>query len=210
MSVLTSISEYVDTFLDTVSTLTHDVPIVIFDFTPLPPEYIWFNTEQLTREDQLHAALRKAKLPGCVDVWEYSLVNVQILAKHGISAKHMPLKTSAEYRCKLLSYIQPVYDVGFCGNLSVRRHAILNELSKTCTVCVITAWGDVRDRALAKCRIVLNIHFAEDYKVFESARCEPWLAIGVPVVSESSLDDDPRATNVPYSELVSTCLHLLK
>ena len=71
-------------------------------------------------------------------------------------------------------------------------------------------YGEERDKALASCKILLNIHCFDDFTIFESARCEPWLSIGKCVISENSLDNDPRCINVDYHMLVLTVLNTLK
>ena len=70
-------------------------------------------------------------------------------------------------------------------------------------------FGEERDIELSKCKVLINIHHSDDYKIFESARCEPWLSIGVPVVSECSLDNDPRCMNMLYDDLIKTVDNLL-
>ena len=71
-------------------------------------------------------------------------------------------------------------------------------------------YGEDRDKQLATCKVLLNIHAHEDYQIFESARCEPWLAIGVSVISEQSLDNDSRCINVSYDEIVNKTIEVLQ
>jgi hypothetical protein len=177
-------------------------------------DYVLVDTEQLSRQYELDKTLKVLKEQPPVEVWDYSKSNCDILKElTKIPVIHVPLKTSAAYKKQLLSWRLPAnikYDVGFSGSSSGRRDTILNKLKeKGITVNNLTCWGEERDKELAKCRIHVNIHYAEDYKIFEQARCEPWLAIGVPIVSEHSLDDDPRCINVPYSELVEAVLQVL-
>jgi hypothetical protein len=75
---------------------------------------------------------------------------------------------------------------------------------------VYEIYGEERDKELAKCKILLNIHAFSDYNVFENARCEPWLAIGVPIISENSLDNDPRCINVDYDQIVPRTIEFLR
>jgi hypothetical protein len=78
------------------------------------------------------------------------------------------------------------------------------------TVNIVTSFGNTRDRELSKCRVILNIHYADDYSIFESVRCEPWLYIGTPVISENSWENDSHAINVPYDQLVERTIEVLK
>jgi hypothetical protein len=211
MSILTNISRCVDTMIDFLSQNTSDTPFVINSCDQYPPTFILYTSEQLTRPSQLENVLEMAKRPGCLEIWDYSAANVAILANHGVQARHMPLKISDDYATRLRSYraAGQSYDVGFCGWVNERRRAILNACKeKGLSVNIITSWGEERDRALAQCKVLINIHYEDDYNIFESNRCEPWLAIGVPIVSEKSLDDDPRCINVSYEKLVSATLEL--
>ena len=85
---------------------------------------------------------------------------------------------------------------------------MLNE--KGYSVNCITLFGEERDKELAACRIHLNIHCEEDYQLFESARCELWLQVGVPIISENSLDNDSRCINIPYENMVETTIQLIQ
>lgn len=53
-------------------------------------------------------------------------------------------------------------------------------------VAKITLFGGERDLAIADCRVILNTHFEDDYKIFESLRIAWVLSMGVLVVSETS------------------------
>jgi hypothetical protein len=144
------------------------------------------------------------------EIWDYSEANIKILKEKNIHAIHVPLKTPMNYMNKLLNWRNIQYDIGFCGCDGTRRNIILYDLKNLGkTVHIITTYGDERDAELAKCKILLNIHYDEDFKIFESARCEPWLAIGVPIISENSLDNDPRCYNVPYDKIVEKTIEVL-
>jgi hypothetical protein len=180
--------------------------------------FIFFNTEQLTRPDVLTAVVNTIKSAGerMVEVWDYSQVNVDLLAKEGINARYVPVKVSPFYADWLVptrKALKKKYDVGFCGILNKRRQDIIIELRKRGKTVRIAndLFNRARDEELMKCRAFINIHFTEDYKVWESIRCEPLLYVGAPVVSENSLDNDPRCVNVPYEELVDAmCAELDK
>jgi len=134
------------------------------------------------------------------------MVNIRILANHGIIAKYMPLKTSGAYLEKLQRFITcpKVYDIGFNGTMCLRRKTILDELATQFSVLISTNWGDTRDMELAQCRVLVNIHFDTDYMIFESARCEPWLSVGMPVISELSIENDERCILTTYDGFLKT------
>jgi len=175
---------------------------------------ILYNVEQLTRADELLKLLKTAVNPFVKEVWDYSAENCKILASKGIVARHVPLVSPAAYVQQIKDLRKDVlYDIGFCGftqSRADRRQAILNKMRDAgLSVHFVNKFGLERDKELAKCRVILNIHFAEDYKIFEQVRCDVWLRAGVPVISETSLDDDPRCINVPYNSLVDTCVRVL-
>ncbi len=173
-----------------------------------PKPHILYNCEQMTREDKpWFEVVLRAKLPDVAEVWDYSLINVELLKKAGIRAKYVPLQLTDETLAPLRSYREqnpPTMDVGFCGLLSPRRKAILTALREAgLNVPELRhLYGADRDKMLAKCHVVINIHYREDYKVWESCRCQLWLDLGVPVISENSLDNHPGCINVPYEKLV--------
>ena len=175
--------------------------------SPKRNSHILYNTEQLTRICKLLLIVSDINKYSPVEVWDYSLANIEILKLHGIhNVKHVPLSCTENYKNELLSYRNTIdYDVGFCGGLSSRRKEIFRRLrSAGISVNIVTDFGKKRDRQLARCRIILNIHFKNNYCIFESARCEQWLSIGVPVVSEHSILDDPRCINTSYESIVDT------
>lgn len=188
-----------------------DKPIVVryYDEQLLPHSFIYYNTEQLTSSknkikiDFIKNFIKKYNVK---EVWDYSKINVELFLKNSIVAKYVPLQTPKWYSDKLQNYRNEgiIYDIGFCGLLTERRKVIINEIRKNnINLKVVLAFGEERDKELAKCKILLNIHAEDDYNTFESARCDAWLSIGVPIISEDSLDNDPRCINVEYDQLVS-------
>ena len=58
-------------------------------------------------------------------------------------------------------------------------------------VVVLQAFGSDRDDfLLSRCAILLNVHYAEDYRIFEELRCNRCLYSGILVVSETSEMDE--------------------
>jgi hypothetical protein len=174
----------------------------------------YYNIEQLTRSSEVEAIKREWALGKVEEVWEYSQVNCQILTSLSIPNRYVPFTLTPErlvyYKDLLRS--EKVYDIGFCGAKSPRREVVLKGLADAGlkVLALHTVWGEERDKKLATCEIILNIHFADDYKVFERARCEQWLSVGKTVISEESLDNDPRAITVSYDKLIETCLDTVK
>jgi len=203
---ITHAPAYFDTFIDSIKDIQTDKIINIGISPPKGFTGIIYNTEQLSIKNHINNMKNIAK--NQVEIWDYSLANVKILEENGIAAKHVPLKTSADYIQKLSSFYKkhpPKYDIGFSGSISDRRKVIIDRLkAEGFSVLSCNMWGLARDEELAKCRVIINIHFNTDYKIFESARCEPWIALGIPVISEDSLDNDPRCIVTPYNDFVAT------
>ena len=209
MPWITPEPRYFDTFIHSLDCVKENVHIGL----DVPPGFqgIIYNTEQLTIPRILTKILKLAEhvvplVPVDPIFWDYSMVNIRILAKHGIIAKYMPLKTSGAYLEKLQNFITftKIYDIGFNGTMSLRRKTILDELATQFSVLISTNWGDNRDLELAKCRVLVNIHFDTDYMIFESARCEPWLSVGMPVISELSIENDERCILTTYDSFLKT------
>lgn len=204
--------KYVDTFVYFIESPLcpqSSKPIYLFSQTLIAPaNSIIFNIEQLSRPNILLNILKYIKQSKPLEIWDYSLANVNILKKHNILARHVPLESPDWYIKELQSYRKKntVYDVGFSGYISPRRLKIFNKLKELgISVNIIKkVFGKRRDKELAKCKLLLNIHASPDYKIFESNRCEPWLKAGVPVISENSLDNDERCINVKYSDIIKT------
>ena len=180
----------------------------------IPPNHIFYNTEQLSYDGAVKKVLDHIKKGNPVKVWDYSLANVEILKKHNIIARHVPLESPGWYIKELQSYRKngQEYDVGFTGLMTARRLNILNKLKELgITVNILDGvFGKKRDKELAKCKILLNIHAFPHYKIFESNRCEPWLKAGVTIISENSLDNDARCINVIYSDIIKTVKKRIK
>ena len=203
-------------FLESTLSPERDLPIY-FNYhykEALPEKVYYYNIEQLTRQSELETIQKLWAKGHIVEVWDYSSVNCQILTANNILNRHVPFTPTPkriEFYKELL--LQPkIYDVGFCGASSPRRDVVLKGLRDAGlnVLALHNAWGEERDRQLARSKVIVNIHYQNDYKVFETSRCGHWLAVGHPVVSEESLDSDPRAITVPYDKLVETTIQVLK
>jgi hypothetical protein len=170
------------------------------------------NTEQLCFPDVENRVLGEIKtISGrvgyCVEVVDYSKSNIDILSKHGI------LCTLHEYNSPpaeisflkgLVSQSEKRYDIGFVGYVNARRKFVLDKLNeKGYKILITQTFGDERDRLIAQCKVLLNIHCEAHFDIFESIRCNRWLAADMHVVSEASRDypDSEFLKLMPYDEL---------
>ncbi|KAA0152661.1 hypothetical protein FNF31_06603 [Cafeteria roenbergensis] len=103
---------------------------------------------------------------------------------------------------ELLSRVRPEereYDVAFVGVLGIARSRTLELLRlRGFTVVVANAPAQERDELIASARVLVNIHYAVPNFVFESLRCDRWIAAGHVVVSEPSWGDDTNDLRGAY------------
>jgi hypothetical protein len=174
--------------------------------------YIMFNTEQTTLNDFNFWYFTNSNI---IEVWDYSLENIKNFKKNGIhNVKHTPFCLWDDYKHRIESYNvnkNYEYDVVFVGWINERRGLILNELifNGLNVFTIDDLYGGERDTIISKSKILLNIHFKEDYKIFESYRCFPWVETNKIIVSENSLDNDIRCINVNYENIVDTIIKII-
>jgi Glycosyl transferase family 2 len=92
---------------------------------------------------------------------------------------------------KLVNGTRKTYDVAFCcvGN-STRRKTVNDALvKKGLKVIDVRGWKSTRDSKIAKAKVLINVHYRDDYQVFEHMRCDRWALTGQLIVSESGSSD---------------------
>ncbi|KAA0152659.1 hypothetical protein FNF31_06601 [Cafeteria roenbergensis] len=103
---------------------------------------------------------------------------------------------------ELLSRVRPEereYDVAFVGFQHWVRSISLNHLiAQGYTFVDATADPSKRDELIASARVLINPHRGHDNFVFESLRCDRWIAAGHIVVSEPSWGDDTNDLRGAY------------
>jgi hypothetical protein len=145
-------------------------------------------------------------------VWDYSLANIEALAELDVrDVVHVPIGYMSQ-----LTRIPPAaeedIDVLFYGALVDRRLKILRALRAegVAVTALFGTFGAARDRAIARARIVLNMHLHEA-RLFEVVRVSYLLANRRFVISESGQGGDDEAAFAPglvfadYDDLVVTC-----
>lgn len=181
----------------------------------LPPGSVIYNLEQASRDstwlnDAYLGLLRRHR------VLDYSSRNTAALHAMGVAhARTLPPGFTPG-----LARIAPApvrdIDVLFYGSLNERRAAVLDRLRAEglAVTHLFNVYGAERDAAIARAKLVLNVHFYEA-AVFESVRVTFLLANGACVVSEGRADD-PDLTPLlgglevcAYDDLVARCLALL-
>lgn len=179
---------------------------------------IW-NLEQIPGEgdDRIGTPLTSAylKILRMAEVWDYSQVNIETLAKMGIKAKllevaYMPTLTRIE------NSPIPDIDVLFIGSLNERRKHILQGLTDAGVKVVhaFDCYGVKRDAVIARAKVVLNMHYYPA-KIFEIVRCSYLMANRKFVISENGEDSNLEGKYTDgicfssYDNLVSVTLRYL-
>lgn len=169
------------------------------------------NIEQLTREN--YKNMIKDYQTKNIDIVDYVIENTQISK----STYVLPYLHSVEidHLTNILSVTKKQYDFCHVGGLSPKRLKVIQSLiEKGYTVNIINTWGDTRDHEIAKAEILLNIHYTDDYKIYESLRCDRWAYSGMKVISEEceyiELNDMVDIIKFsPYDSIVSDAIDML-
>lgn len=179
----------------------------------LPPEAVLVNLEPMhTGSSWMNAdylvLLRRHP------VLDYSQRNTRVLKDAGIShARHLAIRAMP---CPAREAPKPDIDVLFYGSINERRRVVLDALRARGlrVVELFGVYGAERDLAVARAKVVLNVHFY-DAAIFEAVRVCPMLARGACVVSEGQ-PDDPDVVDLAdgvvlcsYATLVDHCYALV-
>jgi len=142
------------------------------------------NTEQMTRINY-RTAMKRLSDKG-YKIIDYSEENIKLL--HDFEHLEKPI-TFIPYQVnpKELSGVVPKTNGAcFIGCLSPHRQRILQKIGN---VNIVKGWGSQRDRHLFSHKIMINIHFNENYKINEQLRINRCIFNKIIVVSESSMFD---------------------
>jgi hypothetical protein len=155
--------------------------------TRLPPETILFNLEQIVPGSLWVTPAYLSALRTC-HVWDYSERNVAALRALGVSrAMHVPIGYAKSLE-RIEQRPQDI-DILFYGRLIPRRTGLLQRIAARGfrVVGLNDAYGDKRDASIARAKIVLNVHAADEAR-FETARCFYPMINRRFVLSEDSAD----------------------
>ncbi|GAA5540234.1 methyltransferase type 11 [Ochrobactrum soli] len=175
----------------------HDFYIVLCAqmFGRLPPanKRVIFQLEQSVSSRWFTAQYKKI-LADSLWVLEYSLTNVDFLAKNGLKypkVHYLPIGASLaedfEYNTK-----PKKYDFVFYGDSSSseRRSSFLDRLKEKYSVKICNdLFGRELYDVIKQSKIVINIHYY-DGALLEMPRICECISLGVPVLSEGTMDQD--------------------
>lgn len=183
---------------------------------PLADNAILYNLEQIDPDSpwcdpKIFEYYRRYTL------WDYSIQNVEALNKLDIQvAKILPIGY-----VPALTRLDPTspkdIDVLFIGSMNERRESVIRRMGDLGlnTAVGVAVYGEHRDKALARAKIILNVHHYEA-KVLEMVRISYLLANRCTVLSEhsSNPDEDSEISDgvafAHYDDLPQMALELIQ
>jgi hypothetical protein len=140
------------------------------------------NVEQLSIQTNMDNIMN---LPASIKLIDYSFSNIEYLKQINRSYKYLPYQVNES---EIFDYPK-IHDVVTIGWESVRRlHSRNQLLHKNIQVNHINGvFGNVRDQILFKHKILVNVHYKEEYKVFEEMRCNRCIFNKMIVITEKSV-----------------------
>ena len=169
------------------------------------------NTEQLSEKVRFDNVKKFYDMG--YKVIDYSESNLKYIP----NAIHLPYQITSKETEILKGFSKDIiYDVCIVNCAINRRRMILNKLlDKGIKAIDVRGWKDERDKTIGKSKILLNVHFDDKFKIYESIRCDRWLYAGKTIISETSeeIGDPFVAKNTiwcPYNEIVDVVINTLK
>jgi hypothetical protein len=151
-------------------------------------------------------------------VIDYSISNIKLCGNYE-NHIYVPYQIREEESTflKNILYENKTHDVCFVGTISEYRRKILNHLNSA-GLKIITLeniYGIERDVQVAKCKVLLNMHFDKDHRIYESLRCDRWSLNGMIVITEESVFDFYNHTEelikiTNYQNLVNKIIELIQ
>jgi len=170
----------------------------------------FLNIEQLSRPNILNFTLNIIKHCPKINLIDYSSLNILYLSKfikNNIKLLEYP-------RCDFEIFNYPKkYDIAcikFKNSKSTRRQKIYNDMIDAgLNVKDIEGWGKERDNILFRCKILVNVHFDENYNIFEEISCNRCIYNDMIVISENcSFSDKIKLQNkikfCKYEDIINT------
>ena len=171
-------------------------------------ELSFLNTEPLSISYNLDLLKTYINKYPYLKIYDYSYSNLQIILNNNMNAELLEytLDENENHVLKEL-YLneEKLYDFGIItyGNTETntidalfhkKKEVVIELIKKGFKIHIISGWGIERDKELAKCKVILNVHSilginGEVYysKTFENIRCNRLLDAGFKILSEDSL-----------------------
>ena len=171
------------------------------------------NTEQLTREGELNRI--QCYIANNIKIIDYSKSNIYCLKSKNINNNILYIPYLVNYN-EIYNY-DKIYDIAYIGHFIDERNYrmnIINSLNKlNIKTNEIKGFDIERDNLLFKYKILLNIHYNEEYNIFEQMRCNRCIFNKVIVITQKSIDIDfelkEYIIECEYNNLVATTISVI-
>lgn len=149
-------------------------------------------TEQATRKDVIDEIASQCRMFPTLTLLHYSPANLQLIESAGACREHkqvfLPFLPCEGWDDADEPEAGKNYDVAFIGGHSERRMRMLSRIGSVYRVHVLpSAFKKIRQRMFAESKILINIHFTEQYRVLETMRCTEAILADTLVLSETSV-----------------------
>ena len=140
------------------------------------------NVEQLSIQTNMDNIM---SIPTNIKLIDYSLSNIEYLKQINRSYHYLPYQVNES---EIFDYPK-IHDVVTIGWESQKRFNIRTQiLQKNIKVNHVNGlFGNERDQLLFKHKILVNVHFKEEYQVFEEMRCNRCIFNKMIVITEKSV-----------------------
>lgn len=166
-----------------------DTFIFINQFFKIPitnqPNVYILNVEQLSVQSNMDNIMN---IPSNIKLIDYSFSNIEYLKQTNRSYHYLPYQVNES---EIFDYPK-IYDVVTIGWESIYRYNVRTQLlQKQIQVNHINGiFGHERDQILFKHKILINVHYKEEYKVFEEIRCNRCIFNKMIVITEKSIHNE--------------------
>jgi hypothetical protein len=170
----------------------------------------YLNLEQTTRKNILNFIIKINKFFPNINLIDYSSSNILLLNNY--INKDIQLIDYPKCEYEIFNYPK-IYDIAcikFKNSKSKRRKKIYYDMINAgLNVIDIEGWGKERDNILFRCKILVNIHFHDNYNIFEEIRCNRCIYNNMIVISENcSFSDKIKLQNkikfCKYDDIINT------
>lgn len=192
------------------------------------PNFIFLNVENLTEQKRMDHIMQFV-IRG-IKIADYSVANIHVIKtyaeENNIDIKapiyYFPYQYNKKENVLLENRErQYQYDVGVVNacpkkdssvnaTLTYKRTKVWEDLEFSGLSCLnILGWGAERDELIKKCKVIVNVHHFECYKIFQHIRCDRLVFANKLIVSENSLcvndlDIKNHVLWSDYTDLVET------
>ena len=138
------------------------------------------NTEQMSRNSHL---IRMHTFPKNIKMLDYSKANMKYYDGYYNKSILYQINFDEIYN------LPKTKDICIMSGESEYRRNIINQMqNKGINIDIISGWKKERDEKLFTYKIILNISYKEDYKIFESLRCDRCIFNRMIVISDKKED----------------------